>query len=89
MLVETQNFRSSHCGSVVMNLTSTHEVVDSIPCLDQWVKDPMLPQAAVQVTDVAWILHSYGCSTGQQLQLQFDPYPGNFHMSQVWLLKNK
>ena len=31
--------RSSHCGSVVMNLTSVHEDVCSIPGLDQWVTD--------------------------------------------------
>ena len=34
---------SSHCGAVEMNLTRNHEVVDSIPGLSQWVKDPALP----------------------------------------------
>ena len=46
---------SSHCGSAVMNLTIICEDVGSIPDLDQWLKDPVLPGAAVQVTDVAWI----------------------------------
>ena len=31
--------RSSHCGAAEMNLTINHEVVGSIPGLDQWVKD--------------------------------------------------
>ena len=35
--------RSSPCGSVVMNLTTIHEVVSSIPGLTQWVKDLALP----------------------------------------------
>ena len=36
-------FWSSHSGTVEMNLISNHEVVDSIPGLAQWVKDPKLP----------------------------------------------
>ena len=31
--------RSSHHGSVEMNLTSIHEDTDLIPGLTQWVKD--------------------------------------------------
>ena len=34
--------KSSHRGSVVRNLTRTHEVVGLIPDLAQWVKDPVL-----------------------------------------------
>ena len=39
--------QSSHCGSVVMNLTSIHKNTTSIPGIAQWVKDLALLQAAV------------------------------------------
>ena len=37
--------RSSHRGSVVMNLISIHEDADSIPGLAHWVKDPAVQWA--------------------------------------------
>ena len=37
----------------VMNPTSIHEDVDSIPGLTQWVKDLVFPCAVVYVTDKA------------------------------------
>ena len=39
--------RTSSRGSVVTNPTNIHEYVGSIPDLAQWVKDLVLPQAAV------------------------------------------
>ena len=38
---------SSHCGLVIMNTTSVHEDIGSIPGPAQWVEDPVLPLALV------------------------------------------
>ena len=46
-------FRSSHCGSVEMNPTSIPEDAGLIPGLAQWVKDPRVRWAGVEVAGVA------------------------------------
>ena len=52
-----------------VNQTRNHEVASSIPGLDQWVGDLVLPWAVVWVADAAWVWCCDGSGGGQQQQL--------------------
>ena len=73
----------------VKSLTSIHEDSGLMPGPAHRVKDLVSLQTVAWVADETWILRCYGCAVGQQLQLQLDPYPKNFHTLQVWPLKRK
>ena len=45
--VTSKSLWSSHCGSVIMNLSNMHEDEGLIPGFAQWVKDLVLPWAVV------------------------------------------
>ena len=73
----------------VQNQCGLYEETSLIPGLTQQVTDLMLLQAVVYVADVAQVWCCPGCSISLQLQLQFNPKPGNCHILQVQPVKKK
>ena len=53
----------------LLRLSSLRRDAGSILGLTQWDKDLVLPKAATQITDAAWIPCGCGCGIGWQLQL--------------------
>ena len=59
-MFQNSKIQSSYHGSVETNPTRNHEVVGSIPGLDQWVKDLALlwlwgrPEATALIRPLAW-----------------------------------
>ena len=72
-----------------LNPTRNHEVAGLIPGLTQWVGDPALSLAVVQVAESAQIWCCCGSGISWWLQLQLDPQPGNLHMPWEWPQKRK
>ena len=83
----TKNLESRcfHYGSVVTNLTSIHEDMDSIPDLLRWVKDPELLGAVVWVTDAAQIW----CCCGPATMALIRPLAWEFPYAEGMALKRQ
>ena len=84
---KNEESQSSHCGAAEKILTRNHELVVSIPCLTQWVKDPKCCERLRSGIAVAMVWAS-SCGYDSTLAWKL-PYPASAALKRKDKNKNK